>query len=566
MNRTLDWKPKFPKTNDRKVSMSDDQLQAFAISREVGLIVTGDVKKKSPACFWVDEQSVYLRMNWGTWYKVSKDSPEILSAICKRHTAKLTHIAGNRSVDCFIPVFHLDRLPPEIFEGVRCEDWEDEKKREPDEASGASVRSRLAAAGMIDRLGEVVGEYKKGDGEFVLIRGARSLMLVSFFTHREVEWLADETCFNDAPPLWFSETAHLQSPLYSVALAAEYLKTEFDIGAIPVAILDDAVTVINLSDMRDSWRKTGVRICYCRREEDGIPAFDPGDFADRDEAPDDQTVAAAAEALDVYEPMSTEDWEKLLQQDDDEEDSALFDPESGRRYCLGKYHSEDPCCDFQLVYDFHQLRLLPDESSDIRPTAEMLAAIGKRISKAGAYSDFGLSGFEFTDHPDEVRTNVEAADRLFTRSGDWLERRAYDSAHDERLKYLLVQIERFWRRGNPVALRDVGLSKTPLWSLVFETEPAALLFQYPDEEKWREHAQGLFDEYIEEYAFAVHDHQDLTIFCVVILDSIPSEELRELNKTSPPGMFFVSPETLNENVMRIFMEEIFGGSGKTDCP
>ena len=569
MNRKSNWKPEFPETNDRKVSMSRDEVQTFTVSREVGLIISENIEKRSPACFWIDEQKAYLRMNWGSWYKVSNDSPETVSAICRRHTAKLIQAIGNRSVDCFIPVYHIDRLPAELFGGLSGADAGDETSAKKERPSSAQL---LREAGMIERMGEVVCEYRKGDDEFVLLRGERRLLLVSFFTHRDTEWLADEVPFTDEPPMWFSVTTHLQSPLYAVGLAARYLMTECNIDAAPVVILDDEIDILNLREVLDVWRKTGVLVCYCRREEARIPAFDPNLCAEPGEIPDKRTVAAARKALEAYVPLQPKDWEELLHEngddddDDDDDDEPSPEVEARRRYCLGRYHSDDPCCDFRLVYDFHQLRLLPDEASENPPGKDVLAEIGKKIAKIGVYSGFGIENLDMPDDPDEARANAAVADQLFAWQGDRWDSRHDPSENDEQLKDWLVQIERFWRRGNPIALRTVDLTGDPIWSLVFETEPVALFFQYPEEEKWKEHSKGLFKEYVEEYLSASRAHPELTIFCVVILESTLPEILDQLNASSPEGMFFVSPGTLNETVMRIFMEKVFGGADNADDP
>ena len=311
MNRTFNWKPEFPERDDRAVTMCSDQLQTFSASREVGIVICEDVGKQSPACFWIDEQNVYLRMNWGTWYKVSNDSPETLSAICKRHTAKLVQVIGNRSVDGFIPVFHIDRLPPELFDGVpldRGSSPKDVKTSEterqvskPDEPHDLNLRPRLLLSRMIGRMGKVAGEYKTAAGEFFLIRSPKSLLLASFFLPEPTGWLADEMPLDDEPPLWFFKYGDTPSPLYEVSRAAKYLKTNFRIETIPVVILDDKVDIINIEHMREPWRETGVRVYYCECEKDGIPPFDLSLCPDLGEEIDDQTAAEAKKALDIYE-------------------------------------------------------------------------------------------------------------------------------------------------------------------------------------------------------------------------------------------------------------------------
>lgn len=54
--------------------------------------------------------------------------------------------------------------------------------------------------------------------------------------------------------------------------------------------------------------------------------------------------------------------------------------------------------------------------------------------------------------------------------------------------------------------------------------------------------------------------------CVVILEECSPEEIHRLNETTPPDMFFVAPGELNETVMKIFMERIFGEGEEADDP
>lgn len=575
MKRTFNWKPEFPKRNDKIISFASDEVQTYSASREVGIMICEDVEKQSPACFWIDEQNVFLRMNWGKWYKVSNNSPEIISVICQRHTAKLMQVIGNRSIESFIPVFHIDRLPVELFEGVQNDrktgetadeiGEEDQSAPEPEKKPDPNARSRQLFSRTISGIGQVIGEYKKGDCEVFLIRSGPYLVLASFFAPESRVWMADEEPFNDEPPLWFSESVHIQSPLYEIGQAAEYLRTNFCIKVIPVAILDDDIVIINADEMQETWRKTGVRICYGWCEQNGIPAFDQYIFSDEDEECDDQTAEDAKQALNIYFLAPRDDRENAKQEIPDEVPPQ--DAGTGRSWCLGKYHCGAPCCDFELRYDLHRLRLVPDESSDHCPSETALEEIGRMISKNSVYSDFGLMDTGLKDDPDEARACVEAANMLFTRSNEWGEFHPYDSDHNDDLQDRLVRIEKFWRCGNPVALRDVGVTAAPLWSLVFETEPAALYFHYPRKDDWqRKNMAGLLGKYAEEYESTKEDHPDLMIFGIVILGSGTPEILRELNEKSPSGLVFVSPGILNETVMKIFMEHIFNRQGKADLP
>ena len=71
---------------------------------------------------------------------------------------------------------------------------------------------------------DIIMEYHKGDEIFALVHNGKIMMLVSFFDEPEQEWLPDEEEFNEEPPLWFCSNRHRRSPVYTLKLAAEYLK------------------------------------------------------------------------------------------------------------------------------------------------------------------------------------------------------------------------------------------------------------------------------------------------------------------------------------------------------
>lgn len=79
------------------------------------------------------------------------------------------------------------------------------------------------------------------------------------------DWLADEEFFNDEEPLWFSESSHRISPVYSLLTTAKaFAKKIAEAGlpqeVIPILIEKDG-TIINATDMFETWKKMGVIVC-----------------------------------------------------------------------------------------------------------------------------------------------------------------------------------------------------------------------------------------------------------------------------------------------------------------
>lgn len=79
------------------------------------------------------------------------------------------------------------------------------------------------------------------------------------------DWLADEEFFNDEEPLWFSESSHRISPVYSLLTTAKgFAKKIAEAGlsqeVIPMLIEKEG-TIINATDMFETWKKMGVVVC-----------------------------------------------------------------------------------------------------------------------------------------------------------------------------------------------------------------------------------------------------------------------------------------------------------------
>ena len=118
--------------------------------------------------------------------------------------------------------------------------------------------------------GEIV--FESNDG-YVLAHDRRNLLLVSFFDGSRGSWLADEDMFNGEAPLWFSESAHAESPLYKLGLAAKHFNRLEYGKVLPLTIISDRIEIINAEDMMEEWCKLGIRVCYCRRKEEYVEPF-----------------------------------------------------------------------------------------------------------------------------------------------------------------------------------------------------------------------------------------------------------------------------------------------------
>ena len=114
------WEPKFDDWSEDTVSMSSCELATSSMSRnEYGVImpmgVDDDQLPVDAAIFWTDEMHLYLRYDWGTWYKVSNDDPDNCSNICKRNSATLLLCTPTSIKHHAVKVYHIDSLPRELF-------------------------------------------------------------------------------------------------------------------------------------------------------------------------------------------------------------------------------------------------------------------------------------------------------------------------------------------------------------------------------------------------------------------------------------------------------------------
>ena len=114
------WEPEFEDWSEDRVTMSSCELATNSMARgEYGVIVqVGTDEENDPvdaAIFWTDELHLYLRYDWETWYKVSTDDPDNCASICKRGSATLLLCTLSSIKHRAVKVYHIDRLPVELF-------------------------------------------------------------------------------------------------------------------------------------------------------------------------------------------------------------------------------------------------------------------------------------------------------------------------------------------------------------------------------------------------------------------------------------------------------------------
>ena len=60
------WRPQYPESKDQEVRLRDTSLEIFDSDNLPGIFVKNE-QIENPACFWIDQNHIYLRLNWATW-------------------------------------------------------------------------------------------------------------------------------------------------------------------------------------------------------------------------------------------------------------------------------------------------------------------------------------------------------------------------------------------------------------------------------------------------------------------------------------------------------------------
>ncbi|MBR5900823.1 hypothetical protein IKZ40_00560 [bacterium] len=107
------WKPKYPGRKDREIELINYKFQFD----HNGVYISEESKHpESPAFFWIDEEHVYIRINWATWAQITGARPERLEEICRSDFSKVVRQYENDSTILTCPVYHIAKLPEELFD------------------------------------------------------------------------------------------------------------------------------------------------------------------------------------------------------------------------------------------------------------------------------------------------------------------------------------------------------------------------------------------------------------------------------------------------------------------
>lgn len=108
------WKPDYPGPKDRRVQMEDGDLQTYISDMRPVISLSGK-KADHPACFWIDREHIYLRLDWALWHPVETSNLQFASALCGAYYCRILLATNDGVKEMVAPVFHVAELPPELF-------------------------------------------------------------------------------------------------------------------------------------------------------------------------------------------------------------------------------------------------------------------------------------------------------------------------------------------------------------------------------------------------------------------------------------------------------------------
>jgi hypothetical protein len=258
----------------------DNALELIRLANNCGINVQfNDIQSVKNPRFYICRGEGFLQLNRKNFFAVKiPDQVRPMLRYCSE--IEVSIFGRNDSADTVYPrVEQVLRIPEYMLHDMTRHD-QPRKPRDEVNAPSGYIHTHPAEifygwlAGTLD--GEIVMEYRKEGEIFALVHDGNTMMLVSFFNEPESEWMATESENNDYPPLWFSAESYSRSPLYSVRCAAEYLRDRGLGRILPLVILSDHINIINARDMVDTWRESGVTVCYCSRKEEFIAPFAEG--------------------------------------------------------------------------------------------------------------------------------------------------------------------------------------------------------------------------------------------------------------------------------------------------
>ena len=113
------WKPKYPEAKDSVIELRDEELSTYIYEKKPGVNIV-EYPLDNPACFFIDSERVYFRINWKLWVKVSHANPKDVEALIYSPACQIYYASGSNYSTLTAPVYRIKELPPELF--GKCED------------------------------------------------------------------------------------------------------------------------------------------------------------------------------------------------------------------------------------------------------------------------------------------------------------------------------------------------------------------------------------------------------------------------------------------------------------
>ena len=279
------WEPEFDDWSEEKVSMSSCELATNSISRgEYGVIMQiGTDEENLPvdaAIFWTDEMHLYLRYNWESWYKVSNDDPDNCSNICKRNSATLFLCTTTSIKHHAVKVYHIDRLPEELFGKQESEasdsgkaaqlDFDFPLQSDDEIEKTASVPAQSVSACLAASIGEMGGQLISciDNGPYYTeVCELNGHLVVATHFNRDGDWLADEEPLDGSNPSWYGTKSIAASPLAYAKALRERISTLIptDVPILTFVVLSIGCNIINEKECLREWSESNVAFSRCQR-------------------------------------------------------------------------------------------------------------------------------------------------------------------------------------------------------------------------------------------------------------------------------------------------------------
>ena len=278
------WEPEFDDWFENKVSISPCELTTHSSSRnEYGVVMQVEPDDDHPpvdaAIFWTDPMHLYLRYNWGMWYKVATDDPGNCANICKRNSATLFLWSTSSIKNHAVRVYHIDSLPEELFGKPESDTSNSPKATQldldlplsPDDDSGKTTSDSkktdpaFLAEKIIAMGGCHITHYDREpyQSDFYELNG--HFIAASYFDHSG-DWLADEESENGDTPVWFGAKGMVTSP---VAVACKIRAALAPISAMhlpfhSMVLVNPRCSIINETNYFENWKDRSI--CLVRQQ------------------------------------------------------------------------------------------------------------------------------------------------------------------------------------------------------------------------------------------------------------------------------------------------------------